>query len=105
MNSESTGLNPVAQSGWQEVVSDWSSDKETFGMPWGKLMMWLFLLSDTFIFSIFLTGYMNVRMSAMDSASKNASELIDKNILLRNRARQAQITTELTEIVAGAEAL
>lgn len=45
------------------VVADWSSDKQNFDMPWGKLMMWLFLLSDTFIFSIFLTGYMNVRMS------------------------------------------
>ena len=32
-------------------------------MPWGKAMMWIFLLSDTFIFSCFLTGYMNVRMS------------------------------------------
>jgi len=50
-------------------------------------------------------GEHGARMSAMDSASKNATELIDKNTLLRNRARQAQITTELTEIVAGAEAL
>ena len=66
MNSEASGQNAVAQSGWQEVVNDWSADKETFGMPWGKLMMWLFLLSDTFIFSVFLVGYMNVRMSAVD---------------------------------------
>ncbi|MFQ3323037.1 MAG: cytochrome c oxidase subunit 3 [Pseudomonadales bacterium] len=51
---------------WQSLSSDWSSDKETFPMPWGKLMMWIFLLSDTFIFSIFLTGYMNVRMSATE---------------------------------------
>ena len=43
-------------------------------MPWGKLMMWLFLLSDTFIFSVFLVGYMNVRMSAVD-AWPNASEV------------------------------
>jgi cytochrome c oxidase subunit 3 len=49
------------------MVSDWASDKQAFNMPWGKLMMWIFLLSDTFIFSIFLTGYMNVRMSATDS--------------------------------------
>ena len=40
------------------MVSDWSSDKQAFDMPWGKLMMWIFLLSDTFIFSVFLTGYM-----------------------------------------------
>ena len=48
------------------MVGDWASDKQTFDMPWGKLMMWIFLLSDTFIFSIFLTGYMNVRMSATE---------------------------------------
>ena len=33
------------------MVSDWGSDKQTFDMPWGKLMMWIFLLSDTFILS------------------------------------------------------
>jgi cytochrome c oxidase subunit 3 len=49
------------------VVSDWSADKQAFDMPWGKLMMWIFLLSDTFIFSVFLTGYMNVRLSATDA--------------------------------------
>jgi len=48
------------------VASDWSADKQAFDMPWGKLMMWIFLLSDTFIFSVFLTGYMNVRLSATD---------------------------------------
>ncbi|MFT6287802.1 MAG: cytochrome c oxidase subunit 3 [Alcanivorax sp.] len=56
------------------VVADWSSDKQAFDMPWGKLMMWIFLLSDTFIFSVFLTGYMNVRMSATDSWP-NSSEV------------------------------
>jgi cytochrome c oxidase subunit 3 len=45
------------------MVADWSADKQAFDLPWGKLMMWIFLLSDTFIFSIFLTGYMNVRLS------------------------------------------
>jgi cytochrome c oxidase subunit 3 len=49
------------------MASDWGSDKQAFDMPWGKLMMWIFLLSDTFIFSIFLTAYMNVRMSGTDS--------------------------------------
>ena len=49
------------------MVADWSADKQAFNLPWGKLMMWIFLLSDTFIFSIFLTGYMNVRMSSMAS--------------------------------------
>jgi cytochrome c oxidase subunit 3 len=49
------------------VAADWSADKQAFDVPWGKLMMWIFLLSDTFIFSVFLTGYMNVRLSATDT--------------------------------------
>ncbi len=45
------------------------------------------------------------RMTAMDSASRNAREVIDSLTLQYNRARQAAITRELVEIVAGAEAL
>ena len=45
------------------------------------------------------------RMTAMDSATRNASEVIDRLTLEMNRARQAQITTELMEIIGGAEAL
>ena len=45
------------------------------------------------------------RMSAMDSASKNASEMIDKLTLQYNRARQAAITKELMEIISGAESI
>ena len=52
-----------------------------------------------------LAGEHGARMTAMDNASRNTTELMDKYVLLRNRARQAAITTELTEIVAGAEAL
>jgi cytochrome c oxidase subunit 3 len=51
-------------SGWQSVVSDVSSDQRVFkGVPWGKPMMWIFLLSDTFIFGSFLISYMAVRRS------------------------------------------
>jgi len=46
------------------VIDDWSDDKQTFHVPWGKAMMWIFLLSDTFIFSTFLVGYMHVRISS-----------------------------------------
>ena len=50
--------------GWQGIVADWSSDQRAFkNVPWGKAMMWIFLLSDTFIFSIFLLSYMTVRVS------------------------------------------
>ena len=45
------------------------------------------------------------RMSSMDSASKNAAEMIDKLTLQYNRARQAAITTELMEIISGAESI
>ena len=48
---------------------------------------------------------MGARMSAMDAATKNAGELIDRLTLQYNRARQAAITTELMEIIGGAEAL
>jgi F-type H+-transporting ATPase subunit gamma len=48
---------------------------------------------------------MGARMTAMDSASKNAGELIDKLTLTYNRARQARITKELIEIISGAAAL
>ncbi len=45
------------------------------------------------------------RMTAMDSATKNASDMIERLTLAMNRARQATITKELMEIVGGAEAL
>jgi F-type H+-transporting ATPase subunit gamma len=70
-----------------------------------------YLLPKTVNFSFFsaflesAAGEHAARMAAMDSATTNANTLIDTNTTLRNRARQAQITTELTEIVAGAESL
>ncbi len=50
-------------------------------------------------------GEQSARMTAMDSATKNASEMIDSLTLSMNRARQAQITKEISEIVGGAAAL
>jgi cytochrome c oxidase subunit III len=50
--------------GWRGVAADWSSDQRAFkNVSWGKAMMWIFLLSDTFIFSCFLLSYMTTRMS------------------------------------------
>ncbi|HJP42864.1 MAG TPA: bb3-type cytochrome oxidase subunit IV, partial [Gammaproteobacteria bacterium] len=40
------------------LVADWSSDVQTFKVRWSKAMMWIFLLSDTFIFGSFLSAYM-----------------------------------------------
>jgi F-type H+-transporting ATPase subunit gamma len=45
------------------------------------------------------------KMSAMDNATRNAGEMIQRYTLLYNRSRQAQITKELIEIISGAEAL
>jgi F-type H+-transporting ATPase subunit gamma len=44
-------------------------------------------------------------MNAMEQASKNASELIDELTVKMNKLRQAQITTELNEIISGANAI
>lgn len=52
-----------------------------------------------------IASEMGARMTAMDAATRNAGELIDKLTLKYNRARQAAITTELMEIIGGAEAL
>ena len=50
--------------GLRGIVADWSSDQRAFKkVPWGKAMMWIFLLSDTLIFTCFLTSYMTVRLS------------------------------------------
>ena len=51
------------------------------------------------------TGEHAARMAAMESATRNTEELVDKLTLQYNRARQAAITKELVEIVSGAEAL
>ena len=62
--STSTAQTLAPPGGWPSLASDWSSDQRTFkNVPWGKAMMWIFLLSDTFIFSCFLLSYMTVRIS------------------------------------------
>jgi cytochrome c oxidase subunit 3 len=60
----SAGQAAPLKEGLPGVVADWSSDQRAFkNVPWGKAMMWIFLLSDTFIFGSFLISYMTVRMS------------------------------------------
>jgi F-type H+-transporting ATPase subunit gamma len=51
------------------------------------------------------TSEHGARMTSMDSATNNAGELIDQLVLFRNRARQAAITQEISEIVGGADAI
>jgi cytochrome c oxidase subunit III len=58
---------PGQSPGMRGMVTDWASDQTAFkSVPWGKVMMWIFLLSDTFIFSVFLVSYMTVRMSTVE---------------------------------------
>jgi cytochrome c oxidase subunit 3 len=59
-----TAVNEAGpHSGVSGLVDDWAADKQTYHVPWGKAMMWIFLVSDTFIFTCFLTGYLNVRLT------------------------------------------
>ncbi len=72
--SEAVLSLPQSQ-GLRSVADDFSSDQRAFkGVPWGKPMIWIFLLSDTFIFGTFLISYMTVRMSAVEPWP-NASEV------------------------------
>ena len=79
MSAASPTQTQVAAAGLRGLVADWSSDREAFKVSWGKAMMWIFLLSDTFVFSCFLTGYMTVRISTT-SAWPNPSEVFSLNI-------------------------
>lgn len=59
-----SGVSTTLEPGMKGIAQDWSSDKEVFkSVSWGKTMMWIFLLSDIFIFSCFLIAYMTVRWS------------------------------------------
>jgi F-type H+-transporting ATPase subunit gamma len=50
-------------------------------------------------------SFYGAQMTAMDNATRNAGEMIEKQTLLYNRTRQAMITKELIEIISGAEAV
>jgi cytochrome c oxidase subunit III len=69
----------TAPEGLKGLVTDWSADKQAFHVPWGKAMMWIFLLSDTFIFTSFLVGYGHDRISTA-AAWPNPSEVFALNI-------------------------
>ena len=59
-----THTGTLRPEGLRGVAADWSSDQRAFkNVSWGKAMMWIFLLSDTFIFGCFLLSYMTARMS------------------------------------------
>jgi len=71
----------AAPAGMRGLITDWSSDRQTFHVAWGKAMMWIFLLSDTFIFSSFLisssgTMAMAVNMGYRRRRGKTASLML-----------------------------
>ena len=64
--AETTVANTGAArpAGLQGIAADWASDQRAFkNVSWGKAMMWIFLLSDTFVFGCFLLSYMTARIS------------------------------------------
>ena len=68
----------------------------------------LFMLAIAEVFRMFLNSQASeqgARMTSMDNATRNANDMVDKLTLKYNRLRQGAITTELTEIISGAEAL
>ena len=72
--------SPPLIAGLRGVAADWASDQRAFkNVSWGKAMMWIFLLSDTFIFSCFLLSYMTARMSTT-VPWPNPSEVFSLNI-------------------------
>src|SRR5437899_6684655 len=74
------GQSPQLIAGMRGIAADWSSDQRAFkNVSWGKAMMWIFLLSDTFIFSCFLLSYMTARMSTT-VPWPNPSEVFALNI-------------------------
>jgi len=74
----------LRSAGLRGVAADLSSDQRAFkNVSWGKAMMWIFLLSDTFIFGCFLLAYMTARMSTT-VAWPNPSEVFGLTLFGRS---------------------
>src|SRR5207237_7251010 len=79
-----TVASTMRPAGWRGIAADWSSDQRAFTtVSWGNAMMWIFLLSDTCIFSCFLLSYMTARMSTT-VPWPNPSEVFSLNIAGRH---------------------
>ncbi len=66
MSSQPVSFEESVPDNLKGLVSDWSSDVQTFKVRWSKAMMWIFLVSDTFIFGSFLSAYMAVRLTTTE---------------------------------------
>ena len=89
--SEAQGGDYIYEPGGEQILS------ELLPMVLNAQLLQAFLETEA--------GEQSARMQAMDNATRNAGEMIDKLTLQYNRARQAAITKELIEIISGAEAL
>ena len=98
-------IKPFAKAGADETLQAYEFEPETKDSVLDNLFEY-YLATELFYGMMeAATSEQSSRMQAMENASKNAGELIDKLTLLYNRARQARITTELIEIISGASAL
>lgn len=95
--------------GWEQVKANTSffNDYEIEGDSDTLRNLWEFrqAVSLHYMFAENDTSTLSARMAAMDNSSKNAGEMIEKLKIILNRNRQAKITTELSEIIAGAAAV
>src|SRR5881396_3842926 len=97
-----TGAVLPRPEGLQGIVADWSSDQRAFkNVPWGKAMMWIFLVSDTFIFGSFLISYMTVRVSTT-VPWPNPSEVF--SLMLFGRSVPLLLTAALGATFVGMQA-
>lgn len=87
-----------------EIVTDYLYEPSEEGVLTNLLARHLNVQMHRILFESAASEY-GARMTAMDSATNNAGDVIGRLTLLYNRARQAAITTEMIEIVSGAEAL
>lgn len=96
-------MDGVGEQGHHEATANYEYEPS----PEGVLEVLLPKYAETLIYSAILDGKaseLGAKMTAMGSATKNASKMIGELTLTYNRARQAAITQEITEIVAGANA-
>lgn len=96
-------VKTLAPADWSKAVDHYNFEPPVFEV-WDDLHEYY---TATTVFRYYLetiVSEQSARMAAMDNASKNSQEIVDKLTLKYNRARQARITTELCEIIAGASA-
>lgn len=97
-------VKTIEKTEWSKAVDQFEFEPAVFEV-WEDLHEWYYACV---IFQNYLTGIaaeQSARMAAMENASKNCGEVIEKLTIQYNRARQAKITTELCEIIAGASAV